>query len=669
MRTVVRFQTGVPVLLSMLIAGAALAAGVNQEAIDAVAAGELREARASWWGYDQVEATACLQAAIDSGVPRLIVDNVGSPWIVDPITLRSNQEIVFEEGVEVLAKAGSFKGKADALFRADLKENITLSGYGATLRMRRDDYDSDAYEKAEWRHVLSLKSCRNMNVYGLVLAESGGDGIYLGTAKDSIPNTDIHIKDVICDRNYRQGISVINAENLLIENTVMQYTGGTPPEAGIDFEPNRPGERLVNCVMRNCTTRGNRTNGFVLYLRPMDATSRPISVRLESCTSVEDGAGGFAFITGNRGDAAVTGTMVFNSCVARRSASAGFSIGDNPTHGCAITVKDCVIENAAADSPSQAPIMFMSRSGAADPVGNATFTNVMVRDRIDRAPMRYVDGGGGVPLGGISGDLLVRQKGRRDTIALTHDVLANWMPQIALKQIPPVDISGMQLRPVADISPTDAGTIRLARFRRAADLVTFAEKGDTVEFTVRHGQVGKYAGSPVAVKATGPSGESVLDASGEAFSDTPMSFSAPTTGIYRIRIDAGANWGRVADSSHAMLLSSSEQPIRLYLSPGEYFIWVPEKTADFGVRVFGEGVGEGVKATLIDPSGTVFEQVDNMAQTHQFEVSLPPGAQGQAWTLRLEKPSQMAMEDHYVDIRGIPPLLAPSKGALLRPVK
>jgi len=29
------------------------------------------------------------------------------------------------------------------------------------------------------------------------------------------------IRDVVCDRNYRQGISVISAENLLIERCVL----------------------------------------------------------------------------------------------------------------------------------------------------------------------------------------------------------------------------------------------------------------------------------------------------------------------------------------------------------------------------------------------------------------------------------------------------------------
>ena len=69
---------------------------------------------------------------------------------------------------------------------------------------------------AEWRMVLEICSCTNVTISGMTLAESGGDGIYLGTAGGDKPCKNVVIKDVICDRNYRQGISVINAENLLI---------------------------------------------------------------------------------------------------------------------------------------------------------------------------------------------------------------------------------------------------------------------------------------------------------------------------------------------------------------------------------------------------------------------------------------------------------------------
>jgi len=136
------------------------------------------------------------------------------------------------------------------------------------------------------RHVLSIRSSKNIEVHGLTLALSGGDGIYLGVSKRGVPDENIVIKDVICDRNYRQGISVIAARNLLIENTVMKATAGTPPSAGIDFEPNQTTEELVNCVMRNCVSEGNDGSGYTFYLPNLKADSAPLSVRLENCVDL-----------------------------------------------------------------------------------------------------------------------------------------------------------------------------------------------------------------------------------------------------------------------------------------------------------------------------------------------------------------------------------------------
>ena len=48
------------------------------------------------------------------------------------------------------------------------------------------------------------------------------------------------IRDVVCDRNYRLGIAVINVENLLVENCVLENSAGTDPQAGIDLEPDLP---------------------------------------------------------------------------------------------------------------------------------------------------------------------------------------------------------------------------------------------------------------------------------------------------------------------------------------------------------------------------------------------------------------------------------------------
>ncbi len=81
-------------LLTLLPAAAQIAPDAAK--IAGVADGTITEAKASWWGFDPEDSTAALQAAIDSGVPKLIVEKMAGPWIVTPITLVSNQEILFE---------------------------------------------------------------------------------------------------------------------------------------------------------------------------------------------------------------------------------------------------------------------------------------------------------------------------------------------------------------------------------------------------------------------------------------------------------------------------------------------------------------------------------------------------------------------------------------------
>ena len=402
-------------------------AAVNEPMIAKVASGTATVAMASWWGFDPADSTSALQAAINSGAKKLIVNNVGKPWVVRPISLASNQEIIFEKGVEVIAKRGEFKGKNDCLFRADRKQNVSLVGYGAIVRMHRSDYARAPYEKAEWRHVLSFKSCSNIKVKGLTLAESGGDGIYLGTAKAGITNKSILIKDVVCDKNYRQGISVITAEDLLIENTIMRNTDGTPPQDGIDFEPNEAGERLVNVVMRNCTTLGNSGDGYALYLIPLDASSKPVSIRIENCKSLRENSAGVRIVTGNGPKKAVKGKIEFVNCSFQDDIDPGVIISSVPVGGCRVRFVNCSILDAAAKEPTAAPIMFQSRRDATEPIGGVEFVNCTIRDSHRRNPIVYQDRAGGVPVRAVTGTLNSYRQGKKQTIKITPELLAKWV--------------------------------------------------------------------------------------------------------------------------------------------------------------------------------------------------------------------------------------------------
>ncbi|MDD4101768.1 MAG: right-handed parallel beta-helix repeat-containing protein, partial [Kiritimatiellae bacterium] len=477
------------VLAFITTAALTVSAAPDQAKLALVASGELKEARASWWGFDAEESTRALQAAIDSRVPRLIVDNTGSPWIADRLRCVSDQEIVFEQGVEVLAKAGAFTGKTDSLFSLVCVTNVTLRGPGATLRMRRADYDAPPYVKAEWRHVLNIRSSANIKVYGLTLAESGGDGIYLGVARRGLTNLDIHIKDVVCDKNYRQGISVISAENLLIEDTVMRDTAGTPPAAGIDFEPNLADERLKNCVMRNCLTENNHGDGYEFYLPNLTRASEPVSILTENCRSVNDRTA-VRVITGNSAADAVSGSMTFKGCQFEASRRQAIIVGRKPADGMELAFSQCLVSGCAPGDADISDLLLNNRMGDERAVGNIRLEQVTISQPTARPWILWQDVTFvAEPLTGLSGSVSIISGGTRQELELTPEWAAAKFPPRFTVRVPRVTVDLAKARVVDQAE----GTRELApvTIRKRATYLLFAKAGQEVVVAGRQTQVGK----------------------------------------------------------------------------------------------------------------------------------------------------------------------------------
>jgi hypothetical protein len=238
---------------------------------------------AAWWGFEEADSTAILQSCLDSGARIILVPDMGKPWIVEPLSLRSGTTLLLEEGVEIQAKKGSFQKSDDALFVLRRLHDVTLYGYGARLAMRKEDYRRPPYGRAEWRHAFRLHGCTGIALYGVTAESSGGDGVYLGSDGGQRFNENVILKDLVLRDHYRQGISVVSAQDLLIENVLMTRTEGTAPSAGIDFEPNGPDERLVRCTLRNCVITANRGAGISFALQALNKSSPPLSVRVEGC--------------------------------------------------------------------------------------------------------------------------------------------------------------------------------------------------------------------------------------------------------------------------------------------------------------------------------------------------------------------------------------------------
>lgn len=642
--------------------GAETRLAANPWAIEQVKTGKLRAAHAHFWGFDPDDATAALRSAIASGAPTVVVNDTGAPWIADKIDLTSDQEVVFERGVVVRAKPGAFKGKGDCLFTAARRKNVTLTGRGARFEMRRQDYTQPPYDKAEWRHALSILSCADVRVTGLTLADSGGDGIYLGVAAKGVTNSNVRIEDVVCERNHRQGISVISAENLLIERCILRETAGTAPMAGIDFEPNHPTEKLAACVMRDCTVERNRGVGFDFYLNNLGAASFPVSIRLERCRSLGNREG---VRIGTRNDDPVAGVIEFADCEIEHPEGAGIAIHRKPAMGCAIRFERCLVRDAAVKDPALAPIVIASGAGDRASIGGIAFIDCVVGDPIDRLPLAWRDFGAGVRLVDVTGTLAVEREGHRTTLTLDKERIDAWFPSQAFKIFAPFETEGARFAPAFPDARPETFSPPRVRQRERAEFLLWARAADQPSFTTVLRPVGQGPAAAAPLRVFSPSGKEVLRAAVSAGSSAPHVFTAEETGAYRIAAEPGSATLEISAATHRVCLYSANGFFHFLGAAGELFFQAPAGVREFGVKISGGNDAERVRAAVRDASGAVIQERDSIAQTHQFVIARADPAGAEIWSLRFEKPSQGVLEDFFVELEGLAPVLAGAAEALL----
>jgi parallel beta-helix repeat protein len=362
----------------------------NDEAVERAKAGAMSEVNAAWWGFDPVDATRAIQAAIRTRAPKVIVPYVGKSWVVGPLTLVSNQELIFEPGVVVMAKEGAFRGIRDCLISGDEVTNVTIRGYHATLRMRKADYTRGDYATSEWRHVISLRGASDIRLLGLTLESSGGDGVYIGPTEDDrrIACRKVTIEDCVCKDNHRQGISVISAEDLTIANCTFSGTKGTAPQAGIDLEPSHPRDLMVNIEVRNCRALGNSGSGFMTNLERLTAQSTPVSIRIEDCLVRDSRQPGLRALLATADGP--NGFVEFKNCVTESVEYSGVRCLWNTGSPIELRFVDCKWRDVARRA-SEAPVdLELSGRATGGSPGGIRFDNCYVYDDQDRPPIKAV---------------------------------------------------------------------------------------------------------------------------------------------------------------------------------------------------------------------------------------------------------------------------------------
>ena len=612
-------------------------------------------------GRDAEDATEIVQKALDSGAGRVVLDRAGSPYIVRPLFVRSNTEVVFEEGVEVLAKRGEFHDKFDALVTIARSTNVVLRGLGsgATLKMWIKDYQSPAYSRGEWRHVVNLLSAADVTVENLTLADSGGDGVYVGAKPSSVPCRNITIRRCVCDNNNRQGISVISVDGLLIERTTMKNTRGTSPKAGIDFEPNAACQMLKNIVMRDCLTENNAGGGYYMYAGNFDARTEPISITLENCRSVNDNSAGLrlAFAETPRGTRPRGGFLVAKGCTFSGSRGTGVRISNKPLGTMPVTLENCTIDNSGFKLPS---VCLVTSNRLAPPTDGVDFRGVkVIRDDanwVSVSPMPWTS----TRMEGVKGSVeLVAGGARPRTVALDEKWRAAVFPvsgeRFALDKVP---FNGKSRFRVADRKPGERVALSRIAVRFDCEAVVYAAKPGPVTFSACLKKVnnrGLKGGGDFLVRDMSGGKVAKLPAPGERMSD--RTFDAPAAGFYRISCQV---------RPHAVVFGECDAPIGFmppkagldfYKSVGDlWFTHTPRGDATF----FCGGTGEPANIALYDPEGEVKGQWTD--QRDWGFVRIAPEAPKGLWRVHLSRPKGSGhWEDTMLDITGVPAVFFPSK--------
>ncbi len=630
-------------IISGLLAGCILAipAADFTAELNELQAGKRTEARAEWWGFDAEDSTAALENALKSGAKQLVISRQNGAWLVSrPLILPSNLEIIFENGVEIQAKPGSFLGINDALLTARNCENLTLRGNG-TLRMNKGDYqDSKRYKPSEWRHCLAVYNCSNIKIDGLTFSSSGGDGIYLNKVSGAI------IENVLCDNNHRQGISVVSAEKLIIRNSRFLNTSGTLPMAGIDFEPNHWAEKLSDCLVENCEFSGNSSSGVEIMLHALNQRSQPVKITLRNC-KITGNKRGVMII--NHRFPAVTGELNFERCILSGSKEDSFlSIGQTAS-GYAVNLSDCVIDNRAVKNPG---IITLTGGYVTGPLGNLHLKNVSADDSRDNPRMLKFDDWKLYPLQNMTGQITMKDGKVFDLKeAVAESERANPVKSAKIKL--------EQLIPETGFKPAD--TVNPVRVRFSGHFVQYAEKGQTVALNVTGEQLGQYA-APSDISLLAPSGQAVGSWKVQPAANAAISFTAGETGIYRFfYTSAGQRLEFKSDHPGCGYLADSA--LLLNRKAGRMYFLVPAGVKEVALRISGDNDSEPVDAALLDPSGNIAAQQKKLTKPTLFMHQRNNPAVAEVWSVQVSN----AVDDFNVAILGDSiPVLSDSPEKLLK---
>ena len=207
-----------------------------------------------------------LQSDIDKNVIHLYRD-----YLVDidsksysAFVLRSNTELYIHSSIKIKPNNYAKYGIIDITS----KKNVSIQGGLIVGDVGKHVYIENS--TSEWGMGINVVASDKVTINDCTISFCTGDGIYLGGYSESNLSVfdnachDVTINHVICDRNRRQGLSIVHAKDIIVIDCLISNTGQVEhvnPGCGIDIEPNISKNRnmaVSNVQIIGCTFEKNK---------------------------------------------------------------------------------------------------------------------------------------------------------------------------------------------------------------------------------------------------------------------------------------------------------------------------------------------------------------------------------------------------------------------------
>jgi hypothetical protein len=169
------------------------------------------------------------------------------------IKLKSGMTLKLAPG----AKLKAFPNKERNYSIIDIASVADVTVTGGTLEGERRDHQGKDGEGGMGIRI--LRDAKRITVSGVTAQEMWGDGFYVKGAED------VKFCAVTAIHNRRQGMSIVEANGVLVTHSSFRDTRGTPPAAGIDLEPDRREQRIKNVRIVDSEFVNNEGEGIKLH--------------------------------------------------------------------------------------------------------------------------------------------------------------------------------------------------------------------------------------------------------------------------------------------------------------------------------------------------------------------------------------------------------------------